>query len=65
MAGSVYFFEPDGNPVDCFFNIFQDPVEGRAYMRGPDLRNIELVLEESLPHRAGTSGAQTGDGRSQ
>lgn len=47
MTGSVYFFDPDGNRVECFYNMCETAEEGLALMRSPDRRNTELVLEDA------------------
>jgi catechol 2,3-dioxygenase len=46
MTGSVYFTDPDGNGIEFYYDMFQDPADGLAEMRRPGRRNAELVLEE-------------------
>jgi hypothetical protein len=47
MTKSVYFFDPDGNRVEFFFNTTDTAEEGLALMRAPGRKNTELVLEEA------------------
>jgi catechol 2,3-dioxygenase len=46
MTGSVYFFDPDGNRVEFFYNTYDTAEEGLASMRDPARKNTELVLED-------------------
>lgn len=46
MTGSVYFFDPDGNRVEFFYNMCETDEEGLALMRSPQRRNTTLVLED-------------------
>jgi catechol 2,3-dioxygenase len=46
MTKSVYFFDPDGNRVEFFFNTTDTAEAGLALMRAPGRKNTELVLEE-------------------
>jgi hypothetical protein len=47
MTKSVYFFDPDGNRIEFFFNTTDTAEEGLALMRAPGRKNTELVLEEA------------------
>ncbi|ETX07153.1 VOC family protein [Candidatus Entotheonella palauensis] len=46
MTQSVYFFDPDGNRIEFFFNSTDTPEEGLALMRAPGRKNEALVLED-------------------
>jgi len=45
MTASVYFFDPDGNKIEFFYDKCETDDEGLAMMRSPDRRNTKLVLE--------------------
>ena len=47
MTQSVYFFDPDGNRIEFFFNTTDTAEEGLALMRAPGRKNTELVLEDA------------------
>jgi catechol 2,3-dioxygenase len=47
MTGSVYFFDPDGNRVEFFYNMCDSAEEGLALMRSPERRNSVLELEDA------------------
>jgi catechol 2,3-dioxygenase len=47
MTGSVYFFDPDGNRIEFFYNMQETAEEGLAIMRAASRQNTELVLEDA------------------
>ncbi len=47
MTKSVYFYDPDGNMIEFFFNTTDTAEGGLALMRAPGRKNTELVLEAS------------------
>ncbi len=47
MTGSVYFFDPDGNRVEFFYNMQDSAEEGLAIMREPGRKNTKLELEDA------------------
>ena len=47
MTKSVYFRDPDGIRVECFFNTTDTPEQGLAVMRDPAIRATDFEFEES------------------
>ncbi len=44
MTASVYFFDPDGNKIEFFYDKCETDEEGLEIMRSPERKNTELVL---------------------
>jgi catechol 2,3-dioxygenase len=47
MTASVYFFDPDGNKIEFYYDKCETEEEGLAMMRDTSRKNAELILEEA------------------
>lgn len=45
MTGSVYFSDPEGNRIEYYYNMFENPADGLAEMRRPGRQNKVLALD--------------------
>ena len=46
ITGSLYFYDPDGNLVEFYYDKWATHEEGLALLRSPHRQDLELVLED-------------------